>query len=49
MDRRGISRAATAVAGAEIVRDVYEGQAMKLHEARDRFEPDYILHALAAQ
>ena len=49
MDRRGISRAAIAVAGAEIVRDVYEGQAMELHEARDRFERDYILHALAAQ
>ena len=31
------------------VRDIYEGEALKLHEARDRFERDYILHALAAQ
>ena len=60
MDRRGISRAAIAVvravtvlsvaaSAAEIVRDVYEGQALKLHEARDRSERDYILHALATQ
>ena len=31
------------------VRDIYEGQALKLHDARDRFEREYILHALAAQ
>ena len=31
------------------VRDIYEGQALKLHDAHDRFERDYILHALAAQ
>ncbi len=31
------------------VRDIYQGQTLKLHEARDRFERDYILHALAAQ
>ena len=31
------------------VRDIYQGPALKLHEARDRFERDYILHALSAQ
>ncbi len=31
------------------VREIYQGQALKLHEARHRFERDYILHALAAQ